>query len=169
MAGPKTVENDQFARTSTALGTKTTPSIGPDQGISPLADNDGRLIVRLAGAGGFLPDPTSNPFIFSGTYVPVAGSIINPAPTLFFGSVGYNDNIGPVYLQYFNSVALPVAGVTVPTLTFLLGAGPSFYIPEQLSEMSVSFPVGLVIAGSTTQFVFTPLATPSIYIGNSFI
>lgn len=78
----KSTDNNQFARTSAVDGTRTIAvGITPDEGIEPLADNNGRIITRLALDNGFVD--ALNPLPVSATLTipdPLNVNVVSPDP-----------------------------------------------------------------------------------------
>lgn len=162
-AEDKSIEFGQLARTGEADGTRGFQQ-NPDTGTSPLSDDHGRLIVRVAGAGGFVPD-------LGGTFTQVALGArsvtdqftVSGAPCSINDLLFYHRDGTDRFFQIHNASAALTGGETpfyqilVPTNRQLL----SYSVKSVLS-------VGMVIAVSTTEDIFTA-GTITISLTGNFL
>jgi hypothetical protein len=166
MSATKNLENNQFARTSDSTGKRTAFVNQSDQGIEPLSDNNGRLIVRIADDSGFIIlNPTYSNYR-SGALL--AGDTISAASANLIMIYGFNNSAGTRYLQIFNRTSAPSPGnvpdisILVPTATQL-----SLSLPGVLGQL---FNTGIRYQSSTTPATFTAGGADfwinSVYIAN---
>jgi hypothetical protein len=165
----KNTENSQFARVSSTDGNREGPvtSVDPNDSTEPLADNNSRLIIRIALENGFVTELNPFPIVFSEPerlitgsipVIPSEGVIVNADPLIIYSIIGTNYNILESYLLLFDATVLPTSGVTVPNYSFYLPSGPGS-LPIELSQANIypseGFSNGLVLAYSTTPFIYT--------------
>jgi hypothetical protein len=159
MAGNKDNINSQFGRTSDEAGSKTAGPIGSaDQGMEPLLDQEGRLIVRLADGAGFIEPGIRVEFKTGGSRLAAAGEVINAAPIQLLEQVwGYNANATTLqFIHLFNSTTLPVSTTTQPDYVIPV---PANFATFSLSVNLIHFDTGLVIAPSSSELTYvTPAA-----------
>lgn len=152
--------NTQFARTSTT-GTRDKPVGGNNQGIEPLADENGRLWVNIFGFNPPVPDPFPNTFYNSLIAASPLGVIIHSGNSRLDILSGYvrSAAILPFWLHLFDSVAPPN-----------LGDIPVSILPLQNNQLEFSkaqpkvFAAGIIIAPSSTELTFTAQAAPCTFM-----
>ena len=105
---------------------------------------------------GVPPDIGAQGKLFRTLALGLVPGIINAAPTLLYYFSSGSMRAGRT-LMFFNSVAIPVPG-SIPILAFLLNDNDRV----QFSPPGIPFPfsVGITVAVSTTQHVFTAGAAP---------
>jgi len=161
----KNLENTQFGRVCTEQGPFNIPPAGnrssgnvpPDTGLDPLLDNNGRIIVRIAGPNGFIENAAvdySSGAVYTNTFA--LASVVEKNIVIN----GYSDLPVPAYLLFFKNTFL-VPG-SLPAITIPLAAGPGAYFKEVVIKNGEN--ASWEVAISSTKFLYTPIATPALYI-----
>lgn len=149
-AAKKSNEYEQLARTSETTGNRAFQQ-SPDTGSAPLVDEHGRLITRIAGAGGFVPVVTGTTTqVPSGARSVVDQIVVSAVPCTVQDLVFYHRSATPQFFQIHDASALLSGGET-PVYQIEVGVQPV------LLSYSVETPLstGMVIAVSTTEDTFT--------------
>jgi len=160
----KNLENTQFGRVSTdalqpgGAGNRHAGPASMDDGLEPLLDDNGRLIVRISNGGGFVEDSTID-FSSGGGYTNalMLGSIVDRNIHV----QGYSDLAVSAYIQVHISPIIPPPG-SVPFIVKPIGAGPGAFFDKIILANGSSLDLWIVI--SSTQFTFNAIATPSLYV-----
>lgn len=145
----KNMEFTQFARTADANGNRTKPvttALNPDYGTELLTDNQGRLIVRVAGSNGF----GGNSFGTAGGLTS-GFQISSVANTKLAQLTGFNNNATQRWLQIFNTVGAP-APFAVPSFSIIVPGNSNFSYQPALPR---NFTTGIYVASSITPNIFT--------------
>jgi hypothetical protein len=158
----KDLTNIQFARVCNALFGRNNPTAAADDGIEPLADNEGRLIVLAS----IVPSPNDPLIKFDNplSLIPDAGlQLWDGVDYRQFNNVwGFNNDSSNLrFLQLHVSVAAPVI-TDIPVITIPVPFSNSTY------SLSVGFQygqgVGLWAVVSSTPDTFTPIVGSLMYI-----
>jgi len=157
--------NNQFARTSTSIGNRSVPNPdGPDQGIEPLADDNGRLVVRLADSGGFITIPgslgESLHYVQSGY---VENGSIGLVPSILALIYGFNNNTSLRFIQLFNGA--PAPGDT-PLISIPVPGNNGTFSLEPFARMT--FSTLIWFASSTTGNIYTASGTNDFWINADY-
>ncbi len=169
MAAPKDEINSQFGRTSNAAGNSVPAPLDPlvNRGLAPLVDNNGRIIVRVADENGFEVLGTFTEFTSGAARSPTAGITVAAVPLLRLDSIwGYNGSASPgqFFLHIYNIIAPPTAGVSVPDYVIPVpGRFTTFSFGER-----ISLSAGYTVAASSTEFVFTALASTDLWFATNY-
>lgn len=169
MAAPKDELNSQFGRTADAAGNSLPNPLDPlaNRGLAPLVDSNGRLIVRLADAGGLIDLGVFTEFTSGGARSPTAGVTVAAVPLIRLESIwGYNANAVPAqfFLHIYDIIAPPTPGVSVPVyIVPVPGNFATFSFSERISLAS-----GYTVAASITEFLFTPLLAADLWFATTF-
>ena len=158
--GPKNQENQQFARTAGADGNRTFPGDGPNRGIEPLADDQGRLIVRVFSGGtiGGLTVQYKTATLSENAQIVSANSYLQ----LLFG---FNNINSLIYFQLFNTAAAPIAG-TVPDISILVPPFSDFSLGP--NSPGWHFPLGIFYGSSSTPDTYTPIGLNNLWVNAQF-
>lgn len=158
--------NANFARIAQPDGTRTQsssllgpPFYFPDNGLEPLCDDNGRLIVRVAGPSGYVDQVTNSDFNSEDIEV----EFLQAGVTRFFGVSGTNNSGSDMYFQIFDKGSAPVNN-DIPIRSYIVPAGSNYSIspfvaPQQLNN-------GLGIAWSSTPNILT---LPGVDIGTAYL
>ncbi len=149
MAGLKTQDNTQFALVATN-GARPVP-LTPGEGIEPLADSEGRLIVNVASIG---PAPGAVIYYDNGGAF-AAQSVANVAAVsrTLIRVYGFKTAAGVEYLQLYNTAGgVPVG---TPFAQFPVPQDGAFSLDYGNGRL---LSAGLVVALSTTATVYTAAA-----------
>jgi hypothetical protein len=145
----KLLDNTQFGRVSTVAGASPIAVAPPNDGLAPLLDGSGRLIVVPFIGGSLLTVPT-----FIDSQAVVLWQLISAVACNLTQAWGAQASGGLLWLQLFNLAAGPPGGAVVPR------AAP-IPVPNNgmwslvFGDGGLSFTTGLVIAYSTTQATYT--------------
>ncbi len=158
MSNPKTMVNEQFARTS-SNGVRTNPSNANDDGIAPLADYNGRLWVNVYG---FVPPPI-DPFpnkadfqsanINSAGFTPISGSLRMGAFEGYVRAV-------TTFPCWFYCVDGGIGAGTAPTIIIPVNANQRLFSYAIPFDFATSLSFGL----SSTELTFTAVVGASFAI-----
>lgn len=149
MAGTKTEDNTQFARVAEATGLAPAGQSGsPNDGLAPLCDSEGRLIVVTAaggGGGGGIVNSDSTALESSRQLLAAPGTLI----VLY----GFNASAAMLYLQTFDQLGA-LAGGEVPAGGNLPVPAGEFFslVPGPYGR---AFATGIVVGLSTTLATYT--------------
>lgn len=160
----KNLENTQFGRVCTddiqpgGAGNRHAGSANMDDGLEPLLDSNGRLIVRIANGGGFIEE-VGYDFTSLGVYTNEFFVTTGLARNIEIN--GYSDLPVSAYIQ-IHSTNPPVLAGAVPFLVIPIGAGPGAFFKSINLKNGSGLP--RVIAISSTQFIYTAIATPCLYV-----
>ena len=158
----KNLENTQFARVATPLGNRTpgNPGFAADFGIEPLADEDGRLIVRIAGRKGYLDDTQH---FNSAAFVELQAFGVNPEEIWLFQITGFSVSPAIRFLQLFENYAgaPPVLG-NIPIFSSIVPPGSNFSFEPKAPWLLN----GLTIVSSLTGDTYTPSGTSDFWINS---
>lgn len=165
----KNLENTQFGRVCTDTsqpggpGNRHGGNATMDDGLEPLLDDNGRIIVRIANSGGFIEDSTID---FSSGAVYTNERVLTGIVERNLVINGYSDLPVPAYIQIIDSVVIPILGA-IPFIVFPVAAGPgAFFKPFNLANGQAD---SYYIVISSTQFSFTPIATPCLYVWGTVV
>lgn len=140
----KNEDNTQFARIADALGNSPIGPLPIGDGVAPLADDNGRLIVRDSG----LAPVQASMIVGVATAPPLVNFQMTVGPTRVFQIWASHNNVATQWLQMFDSAA-PPAALAVPLYATLP-------IP-QAGVGSLVVPTGLLmLAGFNIGFSSTP-------------
>jgi len=147
----KNDENTQFGRTSDALGNRSFV-LPQNNGSEPLVDDNGRIIVRLADATGFItPSIEGGALVYSSAGY-LNNAIVNGNSTHLFLASGFNPTATQLFLQFFDANALPANG-TIPDYNILVPALSNFSWMPSITDRFRN--IGLVWGVSTTGPTYT--------------
>jgi hypothetical protein len=156
----KNLENTQFGRVCAFFGLRSSGPEQPDVGLEPLLDDNGRIIVRIADSGGFVES-------VKGDFSSEGGYCFFGTPNVFVLSStnerdirvnGYSDLPVPAFIQVLR-IQIPAAG-DIPYITFPVAAGPGAFFKVDVWGPG---PTNEYLVISSTQFTYTPIATPCLY------
>jgi len=166
----KDVWNTQFARVCNAVFGRNNPTASPDDGIEPLADGEGRLIVLPStnGPGGIVNNAVSL-FVTNISLLPNGGQLLWDATggvlrrfELFFG---FNQHATQQqFLQLHLSQVTPGAGA----IPFISIPVPPAFSTYSLSGRFQFNPPGLFAVPSTTALTYTAPALSGLTIQTQF-
>lgn len=162
--GLKNTENQQFARVANPAGDAGVPLKSTNFGSEPLCDENGRLIVRIAGSGGFTPlfNPTTLRTSIPSGVIPFDGFYIDT--NILDGTIyGYNDAPIPAFIQLHNFIA-PIPLGNIPLISIPVGAGPGTFFKDINIAGTPAPLINLSIVLSSTQYTFTPLLVTGLNI-----
>lgn len=172
MGSPKNPINTQFGRVSDDDGIRinsagTVPEIASENdGLEPLLDNQGRLIVRIADGSGFIPSGITENVTGVGSNtitdynIPTGGLQVIAGPSTIVSIIGFAVWCGaavPTFIHLFNDIAL-VSGVTRPKV--IIPVNTDGYVDSTLCDWIARGDVqfnGLVIGLSSVPFTYTAL------------
>ena len=176
---PKTIENLQWGRTANSFGVNETPAETKNEGQAPLVDEQGRVIVRISGADGYVGGErgyfssggTKFPFALSNAaYVKQMSLILsvvgdNIQHTLY-DLIGHNHHpTDDLYLQMFLGINGPLVG----------GEACQIVVPVPGDDVNFSWASNVVFrdvitfALSTTPLVYTDPGAPYLFLyGHAF-
>lgn len=147
----KNDDTTQFARVSNADGTSPLGAVPIDDGLAPLCDDHGRLIITPFVGGGLINDPPTR--VDSAGVV--AWQLISAAPCKLYQAWGSQVSGVLLWVHLFNIVAGPPAGAPAVAPIVCNDQGIwSLNVPDGLD-----FSTGLVIGYSTAH---TPYALPAV-------
>lgn len=154
----KTIENTQFGRVAKPDGTCTYPAQGSDDGKEPLLDADGRLIVRIADARGYIG--AGFDVISSGAGTPLESAYVRQKninlgtgiTKQLYDLIGHNHHpTDLLYVQLFIDEPGPLVGGEKSSIIIPVpGANANFSLASP-----VIFTQFLTIAISTTPLTWT--------------
>lgn len=151
MAVLKNDDNTQFGRVNNADGTSPIGTATVNDGLAPLLDQHGRLVVTQFIGGGVLSTPVT-PVDSAGV---VLWQLISAASGKLFQAWGSQNSGAALWVQLFNVAAGPPAGAPyVAPVPCVSGGMWSMNFPEGLA-----FGTGLVIAYSTAHAAY---AAPAV-------
>jgi hypothetical protein len=160
----KNLENTQFGRVCTdsaqpgGAGNRHAGNAAMDDGLEPLLDDNGRLIVRISKGGGFVEDSIID-FSSGGAYTNelMLGSLVERNIHV----QGYSDLGVSAYIQIHIFAIVPPPG-NIPFVTLPIGVGPGAFFEKFIMANGISADLWIVI--SSTQFTYTSIPTPCLYI-----
>lgn len=176
VGNPKTITSMQLFRVGGEDGIRQpigTTTFAVNEGIDPLADNQGRLFVRLADANGVLE---ANEFFHSNGYVETYNqqfTAINLGFLYLNLIYGFNINAATRFLLLYRNLGAPnppvPAANSQPDISILVPTNASFSLtPNTLGGELMAFDPGLNpgfwIVSSTTGDLYTPSGTQDFWL-----
>jgi hypothetical protein len=154
VAGRKTIENAQFARVASLGGQRVDAAgalvtLAPNDGIEPLADNEGRLIVSTAG----VPPAPGFTTRFQGNAYGVIQVPVTASATVIQVVDGFQTNALTRYVQ-LHDIAGAIPALNVPIVSVAVPGGSEFSIAAPYEFLANGLAIGL----STTPGTFTAAA-----------
>ncbi len=92
---------------------------------------------------------------YSDNVANVSSVLVNPGPSVLYEYAGQNLSGGTLFVQVFDKVALPPAGVPLYSYKVLDQQTFAFAPPAPLNDKGRKMTLGIVIAYSTTQATYT--------------
>lgn len=150
MAGPKTDDNTQFARVAEATGLAPAGTTGsPGDGLAPLCDDQGRLLVVTASPGGGASGTVTN----SDSAALESSRILLASAGRLLIVYGFNDSAADLYLQTFDQAGALAGGEVPVGCNLPVPAGEFFsLVPGPYGR---EFANGIVVGLSTTLATYT--------------
>jgi hypothetical protein len=155
----KDLSNSQFARVCNALFGRNNPTAVPDDGIEPLADTEGRLIVVdfVNTPSGFINYDVVN-FTTPILLVPIVGVVLwnggIPAHRRYETIFGFNQHASELqFLHIYINLSPPIPPGAIPYFSIPVPPNFSTYSLSGLFEIGTG--VGVTAAPSTTSLIYT--------------
>lgn len=175
----KTILSSQLLRVAGPGGNRLTsgPLIGsnystpgPNQGIDPLADNQGRLYIVPSdgfGAIGGTPGTTQLPVYSSGGYKELDEIYFDPFPNSFQLLTliwGFNINAAVRFLQIYDVPGLAAPPPGTPAYISILVPPSTNFSLSMGNGLLTQSPGGVIWASSTAGDIYTPSGTPDFFV-----